>query len=291
MSMVTTIIIISLVLIIIGMVIGFAFYASKSTDEDTNGEDTNGDDTNTNDEDTDTNGENGTSPAITLVKVLDSIEGTYDIIIPDGSGDNRKANLKRVNNKLEFSTFMVRDDNKTVGFIEPVLLEVEWSSSDPDTLKTKETVIDDDKIMVELNKGAIKWEGVISVHERNTQRNLEFRQKKNTVTIINETHINQQSTAEQTQVMYEKNACIVSLPDGLESGRVIMSEPWYLNPDNPLQCYAPAGQQCCNQVSLPDGESGCMIDFEGLDYTQGRERINECVPQPEVEPNEPEPIA
>ncbi len=39
-----------------------------------------------------------------------------------------------------------------------------------------------------------------------------------------------------------------------------LPKPWYANPANPTQCFAPAGQKCCNQVA-----QGCMQEFLNVD--------------------------
>jgi hypothetical protein len=39
-----------------------------------------------------------------------------------------------------------------------------------------------------------------------------------------------------------------------------LPKPWYANPANPNQCFAPPGQKCCNQVV-----QGCMQDFTNTD--------------------------
>ena len=53
--------------------------------------------------------------------------------------------------------------------------------------------------------------------------------------------------------------CVIQPLDGNDP--ITISDPWYSNPYKETQCYAPAGQTCCNQTILPNGDSGCMVDF------------------------------
>jgi hypothetical protein len=58
----------------------------------------------------------------------------------------------------------------------------------------------------------------------------------------------------------QKLPCKIRTSDGTI---VEIPEPWYQDPANPMQCYAPSKQKCCNQVL-----QGCMQNFQNYNLNK-----------------------
>lgn len=85
-------------------------------------------------------------------------------------------------------------------------------------------------------------------------------------------------TSHKIEDSFEKNSCIISVSneDGTKE-KIPIGGEWYQSQDNPLQCFAPVDQKCCEQVDLPSGEEGCMADFTGYTPSSINSWKNECL--------------
>lgn len=97
---------------------------------------------------------------------------------------------------------------------------------------------------------------------------------------VSEISVGIKDDSQKIQGASTRNSCIVSVPissDSPEKKKIPIGEPWYQNPNNPMQCFATVNQKCCTQTDLPNGEEGCMMDFKGYTPAGIRQWSNQCL--------------
>lgn len=255
-----------LVVVVIGLVVSLAvILSSKSTEDPPKVEPE----------------ETENSKEKSLSDLLAEISGTYKIVqlfvdkeTPSDLHERYISFDQEGDDKLKITPLSKNYDTPPPTSIE----NIEWDSSSPNIIKTEKKSGPGGETHIEFEKTNNKWEIRIKFADQKGKPNITF------VRVSDDIKTEILSYYEQTKVSSERNSCSITFPStknsdgtGTAGETVVIGEPWYQDQNNPMRCFAPVNQKCCEQVDLPGGEEGCMIDFTGYTPASLRDWVTSCI--------------